>query len=317
VPLDELAGNPVARHRHIKEMRYLCLLLLVACGPKVRPDEPEPVTSPGKARSSRVPAGSPGRGVLIGEMCPQGAGGSPAIAPLVVRSVGWSAETDDVADALDSAAHTFTVLGVDGTRAGSFEVLGAADVGLDTDVAIGSYNGRNACVPASKDGGAPADVACTKATGGCGVAIALTDPANRDEGAPDLETGTACAAGDSLRVDLDGDGAPESFPVAAFIDGGRAPAGEVDAAPVASGTCDPRASLYGLTIVPEPDDPAAPDDPRYHVVLDVLAIVDVDGDGRDELIVQYRYPESRTIAVYSAQHLAGRLELVGEAVPWQ
>jgi hypothetical protein len=52
------------------------------------------------------------------------------------------------------------------------------------------------------------------------------------------------------------------------------------------------------------------------VTIDLLGVVDLDADGRHELVLAFRYPESRTLAVYSALHQAGRLELVGEAVSW-
>ena len=52
-------------------------------------------------------------------------------------------------------------------------------------------------------------------------------------------------------------------------------------------------------------------------MLDVLGVLDLDGDGRREVAVAFRYPDGRTLALYSALSLSGRLELVGEAVPWQ
>jgi hypothetical protein len=250
-------------------------------------------------------------------MCLEGASGRPGVAPLLLHAVGWTADADDVGDALARSAHTFAVLGLDGTRAGVFEVLGAADVGLPSDVAIGSYTGRSPCAPDSEDGGALADQKCIKATGSCGIAVAAIDDASGDDDPIDLVTGTACMSGDSLMVDIDGDGANESFALATFIDGVRAPAEEVLAAPVVGATCTESFQLYGLTIVPEPEDPKAPDDPRYHVPVDVLGVVDLDADGRRELILGFRYEEGRTFAIYSAVQQAGRLELVGEAVPWQ
>jgi hypothetical protein len=49
----------------------------------------------------------------------------------------------------------------------------------------------------------------------------------------------------------------------------------------------------------------------------LLGVVDVDGDGRFELVLVYHYEDRRTIAVYSAVSSPVRLELVGEAIPWQ
>jgi hypothetical protein len=289
-------------------------LVLAACGPKVKPamlETEEPAEQP--ATSSKDLA--PGRGVLVGEMCPEGAAGKPAVAPLLVRAVGWTSDAGDVGDTLDRSVHAFAVLGLDGKRAGVFEVLGAADAGLAQDVAIGGYVGRGACVPYSDEGGKPADPACEKATKGCGLAVAQVDPSARtDTTVPELTTGGACVSGDALVVDVDGDGAPESFALATFLDPIRAPADEVLAAPVVGPSCTPTFSIFGHVIRPPKED--GPDDARYHVTIDLLGVVDLDADGRHELVLAFRYPESRTLAVYSALHQAGRLELVGEAVSW-
>lgn len=322
MPLDEVEGNRVARVWANTGVRASFLLLIVAaagCGPRVRPDLPdedEPVVGPRKVGQTAAP---PGRNVLIGEMCPEGAGGRPGVAPLLVRGVGWNDDPDDVTDQLERAARSFAVLGLDGKRAGIFEVLGVADVDLPSDVAIGSYAGRSPCAPASTEGGAAADAACLKATGGCGLAVASIDRGNQGEAGdvPELSVGGACLAGESLIVDIDGDGAAESFPIGQFIDSVRAPAVEVLAAPVVGVACDPAFALYGLVIVPPPEDDKAADDPRYHVTIDILGVADLDGDGRHEVAVSFRYASGRTLALYSAIAQAGRLELVGEAIPWQ
>jgi hypothetical protein len=301
-----------------RALRNMALLAAIAaCGPHVHPDEPDHPPPPPRAVTPKHPGTPPGKGVLVGEMCPQGAAGNPGVDPLVMRGVDWTADADDVADAVDRSAHAFAIAGTDGTRAGVFQVLGTADLGNGGDVAVGSYTGRPPCQPASRDGDAKPDPACVAATGGCGIAVASIDPASADEGAPDLELGTVCAAGDSLLVDIDGDGATESFPIATFIDGVRAPSEEVDAAPVVGAACNDTHALYGLTIVPESDGTKSPDDAKYQVALDVLAATDLDGDGKKELVVQLRYSDNRTIAIYSPEQIAGRLELVGEAVPWQ
>lgn len=312
VPLDGDQGNPVARRRAQPGVKSLAAaaLLLAACGPRVRPAmlEPEPEPEP---RSTKVAPVAPGRGVLVGEMCPEGAAGRPAVAPLLVRGVGWSSDPDDVETQLERSARAFAVLGVDGKRAGIFEVLGAADAGLAVDVAIGGYVGRPPCAPASTTGGAEPDPACVKATRGCGLAVASIDR-GADPEAPDLAAAGACISGDALIVDIDGDGAGESFPVAQFVDPVRAPAEEVTASPVIGPSCEPTATIYGHVVVPADE----PGDKRYHVTLDVLGVVDLDGDGRRELAIAFRYPEGRTFTVYSALRQAGRLELVGEAPSW-
>ena len=96
-------------------------------------------------------------------------------------------------------------------------------------------------------------------------------------------------------------GAPAQAP-------GSAP---VPAAPTAGAACTPAFSLYDLKLV-RPPEPGKPIDTKSIVVLDVLAVVDIDGDGRKELVLAMRFPTVRTILVYSAKSNATRLELVGE-----
>jgi hypothetical protein len=152
---------------------------------------------------------------------------------------------------------------------------------------------------------------------GCGLVVAATDRISAETAeVPEVAVGAACASGDSLLIDIDGDGASESFPLAQFVDPVRAPAEEVLAAPVVGPSCAATFQVYGLVVKPPPE-PDVADDPRYHVTLDIVAVADLDGDGRHEVVVSFRYPERRTLAVYSALGHAGRLELVGEAVPWQ
>ena len=49
------------------------------------------------------------------------------------------------------------------------------------------------------------------------------------------------------------------------------------------------------------------------VTVDVLGVLDLDGDGRRELILAMRFPTVRSIVVYTATGSAQRLELAGEA----
>ena len=55
-------------------------------------------------------------------------------------------------------------------------------------------------------------------------------------------------------------------------------------------------------------------DPRYVVMIDVLGVVDFDDDGKREVVIGLRYPDSRTIVVYSG--VEGGMKLVGEATSW-
>ena len=44
----------------------------------------------------------------------------------------------------------------------------------------------------------------------------------------------------------------------------------------------------------------------------MLAVLDLDGDGKKEVILALQFPTVRTIVVYSPVEMAQRLELVGE-----
>jgi hypothetical protein len=291
-------------------------LLVVACGPAVRPDGPstdlEPVAPP--VAPQKTTPGGQGRAVLVGEMCPEAAAGRPGIAPLMVHGVQWSDDAEAVADPIERGVTSqFSVLGYDGARAGVFEPLGAADAGLPQEVAAGTYVGASPCTRDAGKGARAEDVACNQAMRGCGIAVA--EVGHGDEPAPSIEPGGACMAGDQLVIDVDGDGRIEAFPITSFLDGVRAPADEVNAAPQASSTCTARFSIYGLKLAPGMD-PGQPVDPRYQVDVDIVGVADFDGDGRREVAIALRYPESRTIVMYSAPSMATRLEQVGESVSW-
>ena len=61
-----------------------------------------------------------------------------------------------------------------------------------------------------------------------------------------------------------------------------------------------------------PNVPPEPVDPKSVVVLDVLGVVDLDGDARKELVIALRFPTVRTVVVYTASGSAQRLELAAE-----
>ena len=295
--------------------------ILGGCGPVVRPDAPDPAAeAPVTHTPRRSPTANPGRQVLIGEMCPQGADGRPGVAPLFLRSVGWTDEVDQVGAPLArGTVGQFAVLGIDGKRAGVFSVVGVADVGAQ-DIAVGSYAGASPCAVAQGTGKAVDDPACVKAVAGCGLAVATIEPgqdAFADTPAATPRAGAACVVGDALAVDVDGDGAIETYPVSQLLDAMRAPAEEVSASPVAAPKCSARFAQLGIRLTPGVEPGRA--EARHIVDLDILGVIDVDGDGRREVFLAFRYPEGqgRTIAVYSAKSRPGRLELVGEATPWQ
>ncbi len=251
--------------------------------------------------------------VMVGEMCPQGAAGRPAIAPLMLRTVGWSDADADVSNTVErGAVPRFGVLGVDGKQAGVFETVGVADVGLEQSVAAGTYVGAAPCTRDSGGGARAEEPRCSATLGGCGIAVGmLARPDDDDHKAPALATGGACLSGDAIAVDIDGDTVAEAFPLSSVLDGIRSPANEWSAAPTAGASCTPTFQLYDLKLVAPPE-PGTSIDPKSTVGLDVMAVVDLDGDGRKELVLAFRFPMVRTIAVYSAVENPQRLELVGE-----
>lgn len=287
--------------------------------PGVAPTEP----APARPASVRPAAPPPARETLIGEMCPGRAGAPtgdrPAVVPVVSRKLVWSTDPEELARPIATgAARQFTVLAWDGRRAGVFSVAGAADVGLLVDVAIGTYAGAPPCSqPPDEAGSSKQEVpACVAVQGGCGLALSALEPAGGHEARPfeelpdvtAFDTGGACVAGGMLLVDVDRDGEPEAFPAASFLDAVRGPAEEVTAVDRGDATCAPAFAL--AAVIP-------PGDPRDWLGLDLLGVVDLDADGRMELIVLLKYPDRRTWAVYAAPNIAARLELVAESLPWQ
>src|ERR1700760_3378980 len=97
------------RIRHARDSRALATLVGIAslatataCGVRVKPDVPfpdEPVV-----RKERAPAVAPhasGRQVVVGELCPKTADGRPGIAPLLMRTVQWTADATDVLNTVE------------------------------------------------------------------------------------------------------------------------------------------------------------------------------------------------------------------------
>ncbi len=308
-----------------------CLVVLAACGPAVRPAAPgeEPTARPrsdGEGGDGPVetdmrpttPARAAVRGALIGEMCPQGAGGRPGLAPLALRGVSWTSERAELTGALArGTAAQFTVLAVDGRRAGGFSAIGTADAG-GAEVAVGSFAGSPPCSRPAGGGAAEitGDARCLDVQRGCGLAVATLGPPGGaftvTEG-PQVDVGGACKSGDHVAIDVDADGTQEMFPIGAFVDPARAPSEEVTSSALVAPACQPSFSLYGL--VPPPV-PGVVMEGKHKVELDVLGVLDVDADGRREVVVAFRYFDKRTVAVYSAMSTSARLELVGESAPW-
>lgn len=294
-------------------------LFVLGCTPKVAPNGPgtEPDVEKGVV-TPEVKVSAPARQVLVGEMCPEGAAGRPAVMPLFMRGIGWLTGNDDVSTPIETrAAKQFSVYAWDGRRAGIFSVAGSADIGLDRRAAVGGYAGVSPCVgPAREDGeDRIEDVSCVKSQAHCGLAMAVLEapsgygarPFEEDPDPASFPTGGACANDDKLLVDVDGDGTLEAYPLEQFLDPVRAPAVEVVSVDRGGASCEP--AFASRNVIPEGD-------PRHWRGLSLLGVVDVDGDGRNEIIVSFHYSDRRTWAIYSATGSVGRLDLVGESVPW-
>jgi hypothetical protein len=299
--------------------RVASLVALIGCGPTVHPEAPGPGPGGFRPVAHQTAAVAGGRQVVVGEMCPQGVAGRPGIAPLVARQVQWGDAAADLSALVErGSAPRFVVFGVDGKQAGVFDTMGTADIGLPQAAAAGAYTGASPC---TRDDGAGAGAAgdhrvedprCGQATSGCGLAVAAIVRPDDPAQAPAYTTGGACLSGDALAIDVDGDGKPESFPLADLLDGVRGPAAEWSASAEAAAVCAPSFTLYGVALKPEAEG-GKPADPKYTVTLDVLGVLDLDGDGRREVVLALRFATVRTVVVYAATGSPGRLELVGEA----
>jgi hypothetical protein len=289
---------------------------LGACGPRVTPDRPFPEEAATPRQVAPVPLKG-GRQVVVGELCPQGAAGRPAIAPLLMRTTQWTDTPADVASAVErGSTPRYVAFGVDGKVAGVFDTLGLADISLGQSVASGTYVGAAPCTSDAGNGQRAEDPRCGPATNGCGLAVAEVTRPDDPPGTPPYRTGGACVSGDAIGVDIDGDGDAEWFPLSGVLDSIRGPAQEWSASRHAKPPCTPRFVLYDVKLSPEAAPGKLPD-PKAVVTLDLLGVIDLDDDGREELVVALRFPTVRTVVVYAASGSPERLELVGEAQSFQ
>ena len=286
--------------------------LAAACGSRPKNDVPVAV-------GPAVPAGPPpavaagsqgGRGVLVGEMCPTAAVGRPAVRPLFVRGEAWSDRPEAlVAPVERRGARQFSVLGWDGRRAGLFSVAGAAQTDQGV-AAIGGYAGHSPCEKRRGGAAARREPDCAAALRDCGLAVAVIEPASgfgarpveEDPDPVALDVGGACVADGKLLVDIDRDGTPEAYAASGFAD---PDADEVVSVAAGGAACTPRFAIRGA-IGSGPTDGG----------VDLLGVVDLDADGRNEIVAQFHRGGRRTWALYSATSTAARLERVAVGAPW-
>jgi hypothetical protein len=289
---------------------------LAGCGPRVAPDRPFPEEAVSRPQGPPTPQKA-GRQVLVGELCPLGAAGRPAVAPLVLRATQWIDTPAEVTGAVErGSTPRYQAFGVDGKIAGVFDTVGLADITLGQSVAAGTYVGAGPCTSDAGQGQRAEDPKCAPATNGCGLAVAEITRPDDPPPAPSFKTGGACLSGEALGVDIDGDGRPEWFPLSGVLDSIRGPAQEWSGSQTGKVACTPTFVLYDVKLSPEAA-PGKQPDPKAVVMLDLLGVVDLDDDGRQDLVLALRFPTVRTVVVYSASGSPERLELVGEGQSFQ
>ena len=148
--------------------------------------------------------------------------------------------------------------------------------------AIGGFAGRKPCDPPIL-APTPVDPVCRTVLGACALGVGWVDPPDVDT-VPDVAVTTACVVDKSLVLDVDRDGTPESFPLDALlgqdaeVTGG--PKGGICAKPFFAGRLSDR--------------------------VDLIAVADLDADGRMEIVLgtQTRW------FLYTARQSASRLDRV-------
>ncbi len=278
--------------------RIAISVALIGCGGTQKGGPQPPPKAPEAAQSQVATASGPR--VLVGWYCPGSAAGRPAVEPALARDPNWTASSEVLARAIGARrVKRFSVVGYQGQRSGTFAVAGAATSG-GASLAIGSYFGASPCEVVDSLGKVRSrDEACVRVTGECSLAIGTLEdsggfrarPYEEDPEADDLVTGTACEIGNHLVVDVDGDGTGERFSLKQLI-AGNAPV-ELPLLDEGGRTCEAK---YAAMAVDETE-------------LVRLGVIDLDGDGRPEVI----YRIGTELFVYGAPHSPARMELLGRA----
>jgi hypothetical protein len=241
------------------------------------------------------------RPIVVGEVCPTGASGRPAVAALVARRErSWIADPQKIRELLEHGQiGRLSVLSFEGRRTGIFTAMGPVDLGTRWPAALGGLAGASPCATEKTQ------PECLASQRDCGLAVGVIGADLGDDSALDVATGTACVDGGRLVVDIDGDGVPEVFALDAFTARGK------------HGLADEVVGAPGK----KPAEGAEPCAARFahgNIAhgLDLIGVADLDGDGRRELIVQLREGDRRTWGIYSPSQSAVRLELVAAVLPW-
>lgn len=277
-------------------------VLALGCGPGPRPGQPPPVTGTVSAPEP-LPSDVQPDGAVLGLLCADPAAGGMAVVPLAASNQRGRARPR-----LGSQVRQFSIYGWSGRRMGAFAVVGGAEAG-GRQLAIGSYAGSPPCTEPTQAGQPPEKVAaCQVALGECALAVGEVEAAGGPGARPYDEvrdpvvhaTSGACVARGHLVVNIDGAGDAERFPLTALSRRGKPPV-EILASQSKAGAaaCAKTFAISGAA------------GNRGGRTIDVLGVIDIDADGRFELILGYRKKSGPgTIAVYSATETPMRLDLM-------
>lgn len=281
---------------------------LVACGgalnkKKKAPTKPTHTADKEPTASGVSAVRKDSHPVFLGWYCPDAAAGRPALRPLMAKDTEWTADPKALAKAIGTRrARQLSVLAWQGHRAGAFAVAGLARDARGS-MAIGSYLGSPPCQgPATVGEPGADDPVCLSQTHGCALAIGPMEAAGGFESRPyeedpdrqEIAVASACEAESVLVMDTDLDGKPERFNISDLQTETDAPV-ELALAPTSSAQCLPNF--------------AAPSSALGDLVR--LAVIDVDGDGRPEVL--YRRGAGEFL-LYGAPSNPARLELLGRAL---
>ena len=298
--------------KNVHRLAVLFIVVPLGCGGGPRRDSNSPGQSsdtvdtngipPTPAEAKSTQSAHARRSVLVGSLCQNTALGRPAVRPLVAKRGAWVADSA-VLDQLVGTreARQFVVFGFEGKRSGVFSVVGRAGRG-DQRVAAGSYAGGEPCARADRS----VDPVCSNRQDGCGLAVSVLEPPggfaarpfDEDPDLPSFATGGACLADGRVFVDLDADKSVESFEIAGFIDESGGLADELYSSEPRKMPCAPR---FSLPITEAGGDTGAG-------ALTIIGIVDLDADGRFEVVVTLSKGAQVAWAVYSAPGTTRRLE---------
>lgn len=285
----------------------LVLALKPGCrpGPAAHPEAPARAEVQGDDEPVAAARPAPEEAeVLVGRFCPKAARGRPAVEPLFALAEDWHADEDWLSRLIASgAARQIAALGWDGRRVGVMTASGAAEGG-GRPLLVGSYFGSSPCASDAPLGEEPEDdPACLRALGGCGVAVAALEkpaglgarPFGEDGDPMSLEPRSACATADQLVIDLHG-GGPVGFSLEGF---------DADSPPE---------ELFAVSGEPAACEPSfASEVTSGGARVDILAVADLDGSGRADVVLAVGEGAERRWVLYSASRTPVRLDRVAIA----